>query len=309
VLEVVETLLASTLDYAPALILAALGAVLSERAGVVALGIEGMMRVGAFSAAVAALIMPTPLALLVGMAAGGLFAGVHALLCVTLRAQQIVSGMALNLLALAGGTFLLESYFQPSGTPSIQPLASLRWPALESVPLLRALSGHSFLTFLALLLPLLLQGFFARTPTGLRLRAVGERPLAVATAGLSVERLRIAAVVSGGVLAGLGGAALSTATLDRFEQHMPAGLGFMALAALVFGRWRPIAVAAAGAFFAAGNALRIALAGRSGLLAQVPNGFWLALPYLLTLLVLTVGGDRSRPPAALGVPYHPEQRD
>jgi simple sugar transport system permease protein len=309
VLEVFETLLASTLDYAPALILATLGAVLSERSGVVALGTEGTMRVGAFSAAVAALVMPTPLALLVGMGAGALFAGVHALLCVRLRAQQIVSGMALNLLALAGGTFLLESFFQPSGTPSIQPLGPLRWRALEGIPLLRALSGHSVLTIIALVLPFLLNAFLAHTPVGLRLRAVGERPLAVATAGLSVQRLRILAVVSGGMLAGLGGAALSTATLDRFEQHMPAGLGFMALAALVFGRWRPLGAAAAGAFFAAGNALRIALGGRSGLLAQVPNGFWLALPYLLTLLVLTVGGDRSRPPAALGVPYHPEQRD
>ena len=307
-LNLLETLSASTLDYAPALVLAALGAVLSERAGVIALGIEGMMRVGAFAAAVAALVMPTPWALLVGMAAGAALAAVHALLSIWLRAQQVVSGMALNLLALAGGTFLLESFFQPSGTPSIQSLHRWRWPALEGVPVVRAFLGHSSLTYLALVLPVLLHLFFRRMPLGLRLRAVGERPLAVATAGLSVRGLRGGAVVAGGLLAGLGGAALSVATLDRFEQHMPAGLGFMALAALVFGRWTPLGAAAAAAFFAAGNALRITLAGRAGMLAQVPNGFWLALPYVLTLGVLILGSHRSQPPAALGLPYHPEER-
>src|SRR4051812_39154929 len=153
VLELLEALLASTCDYAPALVFAALGAVLSERAGVIALGIEGMMRVGAFAAAVAALVMPTPLAVLVGMGMAAALAAVHAVLCVWLRAQQVVSGMALTLLALAGGTFALETFFQPMGTPPIQPLGKLAWPALEGVPGLRVLVGHSGLTYLAAMAP------------------------------------------------------------------------------------------------------------------------------------------------------------
>jgi simple sugar transport system permease protein len=309
VLELFESLLSSTLEAAPALVFAAMGAVLSERAGVVNVGVEGMMRVGAFAAAVAALSLPTPLAVLVGMAAGAAAAGVHALLCILARADQIVSGMAINLVALAGVTFLLESSYGPSGTPPIAQLTRWHLPLLEGVPLLRALSGHSALTPLALLLPLALQGLLTRTPAGLRVRAVGEKPEAAATLGLSVRGLRAACVVAGGLLAGLGGAALSTATLDRFEQHMPAGLGFMAVAAMVFGRWSPLGAAGAALFFAAGNALRISLGTSApALMEVVPQGVLMALPYLLTLGVLAVQGRKTRPPAALGVPYAPEER-
>lgn len=308
-LEVLEALLASTLEAAPALVFASLGAVLSERSGVVNVGVEGMMRVGAYAAAVAALTLPTPLAVLVGMAAGAAAAGVHALLCLKARADQVVSGMAINLVALAGVAFLMESSYGPSGTPPISQLTRWHWPALEAVPLLGALSGHSALTPLALLLPVALHVALTRTPLGLRVRAVGERPEAAATLGLSVQGLRAACVVAGGLLAGLGGAALSTATLDRFEQHMPAGLGFMAVAAMVFGRWSALGAAAAALFFAAGNALRISLATSApGLLEVVPQGALMALPYLLTLAVLTLQGRRTRPPAALGTPYVPEER-
>ncbi len=308
-LEVLEALLASTLDAAPALVFAALGAVLSERAGVVSVGVEGMMRAGAFSAAVAALFMPTGVAVFVGMGAGAVLAAVHGYLSLRWRADQVVSGMALNLVALAGGTFLLESLYAPTGTPSIAQLTRWSVPGLESVPLLRALSGHSLLTYVALVLPFALQALLQRTPLGLRLRAVGERPHAVATLGLSVLGLRWGAVLGGGLLAGLGGAALSTSVLDRFEQHMPAGLGFMALAALVFGRWSFGGAALAALFFAAANALRIGLASSApGLLQVVPQGFLLALPYVLTLLLLAARGGKAHAPAALGVPYQQESR-
>ncbi|MCE9667451.1 ABC transporter permease [Myxococcus stipitatus] len=308
-LEIVNRLLFATLDAAPALVFAALGAVLSERAGVVAVGIEGMMRVGAFCAAVAALTVPTPLAVVGGMLAGAALAAIHAYLCIRWRSDQVVSGIALNLVALAGGTFLLETHYGPNGTPPIQQLTAWDWPALSSVPLLGALSGHAAPTYLALALPFLLQALLTRTPLGLRLRAVGDKPHAVATLGLSVPALRWGAVVGGGLLAGLGGAVLSTTVLDRFEQHTPAGLGFMALAAMVFGRWTPLGAFLAAAFFAFGNALRIGLASSApGLLELVPQGVLLALPYVLTLLVLTLQGQRSRAPAALGVPYEQESR-
>lgn len=308
-MEILESLLFSTLDYAPALIFAALGAVLSERSGVVSLGVEGMMRVGAYFAAVAALAMPTPLGVVMGMLAGMGLAAVHGYLSIRWRSDQVVSGMALNLVALAGITFLLESSYGPSGTPPIAQLARWTLPGIDRVPVLRALSGHSAMTYLALVMPFAFHVMLWRTPLGLHLRAVGEKPQAVATVGLPVARLRYLAVLGGGLLAGLGGAALSTSTLDRFEHHMPAGLGFMAVAAIVFGRWTPLGAFGAALFFSAGNALRIGLASSApGVLEVVPQGFLLALPYLLTLGLLAVQKRKSDAPAALGVPYEPESR-
>jgi simple sugar transport system permease protein len=310
VLEILEALLSSTLEYCPALVFAALGGVLCERSGVVNVGIEGMMRAGAFCAAVAAITLPTPVGVLMGMLAGAGMAAVHGYLCIRWRSDQVVSGMALNLVALAGGTYLLESLYGPNGTPPIQQLTRWHLPGfLSEVPLLRAFSGHSALTWIALALPVAFHQVLYRTPLGLRLRAVGEKPHAVATLGLSVPGLRWLAVLGSGLLAGLGGATLSTAVLDRFEQHTPAGLGFMALAAMVFGRWTPLGAFLAALFFAAGNALRIGLASSApGLLEVVPQGFLLALPYLLTLVLLAFQGQRTHAPAALGTPYEQESR-
>ncbi|HYO65408.1 MAG TPA: ABC transporter permease [Archangium sp.] len=308
-LEILEALLSSTLEYFPALVFAALGATLSERSGVVNVGVEGMMRAGAFCAAVAAITFPTPVGVLMGMLAGAGMAAIHGSLCIRWRSDQVVSGMAINLVALAGGTYLLESLYGPNGTPPIQQLTRWHLPGLSEVPLLRAFSGHSALTWLALVLPFAFHGLLYRTPLGLRLRAVGDKPHAVATLGLSVTGLRWLAVLGSGMLAGLGGATLSTAVLDRFEQHTPAGLGFMALAAMVFGRWTPLGAFLAALFFAAGNALRIGLASSApGLLEVVPQGFLLALPYFLTLVLLALQGQRTHAPAALGTPYEQESR-
>lgn len=304
-----EALLFSTLEYAPALIFAALGAVISERSGVVNIGVEGMMRVGAFGAAVAAISLPTGVGVLAGMAAGAALAAIHAYLCVKWRSDQVVSGMALNLVALAGITFLLESLYSPSGTPSIEQLHRWTIPGASAIPLLRAFSGHSAMTYLALVAPFAFHLFLWRTAPGLRLRSAGEKPAAVATMGISVSLLRSLAVTVSGLLAGLGGAALSTSTLDRFEHHMPSGLGFMAVAAIVFGRWTPLGAFGAALFFAAGNALRIGLASSAPeVLEVIPQGFLLALPYLLTLLLLSTRKRLSGAPAALGTAYDPEAR-
>ena len=289
-------LLDSVLDAAPALVFAALGATISERAGVVNVGIEGMMRAGAFTAAAAAIVMPTPLGVLCGVGAGAFVAAIHAVLCIRWRSDQVVSGMALNLVMLALGTFLLEAVFSsPSFTPTITQLPKI--------------FGHSALTWLAIVLPFVVHFAVYRTPWGLRLRAVGEKPQAVAAMGVRVAPLRFGAVIISGALAGLGGAVLSTAILDRFEHHMPAGLGFMAVAAMVFGRWTPLGAAGAAAFFARGNALRIGVSySAPELLEVVPKGVLLALPYALTLLVLSLQGSKNVAPAALGQPYDPELR-
>jgi simple sugar transport system permease protein len=197
---------------------------------------------------------------------------------------------------LALGTFLLEAVFNsPSQTPGITQLPL--W------------FGHSPLTWLALVLPFIVHFAVQHTAWGLRLRAVGEKPQAVAAMGVRVAPLRFGAVLLSGALAGLGGATLSTATLDRFEHHMPSGLGFMAVAAMVFGRWTPLGAAGAAAFFAFGNALRIGLASSAPeLLKVVPQGVLLALPYALTLLVLSLQKAKNVAPAALGQPYDPELR-
>jgi simple sugar transport system permease protein len=308
-LALIEALLFSTLDYAPALVFAALGATLSERAGVVNVGVEGMMRAGAFLAAVAALVVPTSLAVLAGMLGGAAFAAIHAYLCIRWRSDQVVSGMAINLVALAAGTFLLEAWFAPTGTPPITQLTRWSVKGAEAIPIVRVLLGHGALTYLALLLPFALHAVMTRTALGLRIRAVGEKPAAAETMGVSVSRLRYGCVLGSGLLAGLGGAALSTSTLDRFEQHMPSGLGFMAVAAMVFGRWTPLGAFAAACFFAFGNAVRIGLPSSVPAISQlVPQGFLLALPYLLTLVLLVARGQRTAAPAALGKPYSPETR-
>lgn len=289
-------LLNSILDAAPPLIFAALGATLSERAGVVNVGIEGMMRAGAFAAAVAAIAMPTPLGVVVGMAAGALVALLHGWLTIRWRSDQVVSGMAINLVMLALGTFLLEALFNsPSQTPTITQLPL--W------------FGHSPLTWLAIVLPFVVHFAVQHTAWGLRVRAAGEKPQAVAAMGVRVAPLRYGAVMLSGALAGLGGAALSTATLDRFEHHMPSGMGFMAVAAMVFGRWTPLGAAGAALFFAFGTALRIGLGSSAPeLLSVVPKGVLMALPYALTLLVLSLQRAKNIAPAALGQPYDPELR-
>ncbi len=306
-LELFEALLYSTLDAAPALVFAAVGATFSERSGIINVGVEGMMRAGAFVAAVAALVMPTPLGVFCGMVAGVAVAAIHAVLCIRGRADQVVSGIALNLVMLALGTFLLEAFFTPSGSPSIAQLSRWTVPGLDKVPLLRALQNHSALTYLALLFPFVAHAVVYRTPWGLRLRAVGDKPAAVAVMGVSVSQLRYTGVLISGALAGLGGAALSTSTLDRFEHHMPSGLGFMAVAAMIFGRWTPLGAAAAAAFFAFGNALRIGLTSSwPDISNYLPQGVLLALPYVLTLVVLAwQGKGASSAPAALGAPYTP----
>ncbi|MFN0061108.1 MAG: ABC transporter permease [Myxococcaceae bacterium] len=298
-----ETLLHATLDYAPAVVFAAMGGVVSERAGVIALGLEGMMRVGAFAAAVAALVMPTPLAVCVGALMGVAFSSIHGALAVTLRADGAVSGLALNLIALAAGTYLLEAYFLPQGTPSIAQLSRWTLPGLAATPVLRALSRHTGLTYAAALLPALLAFFLHRTVLGLRLRAVGESTHAASSAGLSVTGLRWGAVLLSGALAGLGGATLSTTTLDRFEPHMPSGLGFVALASVVFGRWSPWGAAGAAVLFAAASALRVTLGNAAPhLFTWIPGGVLLALPYVLTLLLLATRSRGTGVPAALGRP-------
>ena len=285
------------LDFAPPLVLAALGGVLSERAGVVNIGLEGMMRFGAFAAAAGAIVTGSPwLGLLCGALAGAAAAAVHALLSLRFRADQVVSGIALNLVALGLVTYLLQATFGSAGVS----------PPAPSLP--RDRFGHTALSYFALVLPVLFHLWLSRTASGLRVRAVGEHPRAAATLGVRVLRLRAFCVLGSGLLAGLGGATLSVGLLGQFDSRMPAGQGFMALAAMVFGKWTPLGAAGAAFFFAAADALQRQLSFSLNAADLRLEGVFLALPYALTLLVLALGIGRTRAPAADGVPYEPEGR-
>lgn len=295
------SILSSILDFAPPLVLAALGGVVSERAGVVNIGIEGTMRVGAFMATWAAFAAGNAWAGAgAGLLCGAAFAAAHAAICIHWRADQVVSGIALNLVALGLVTFLCEAVF---GTTASAPA--------ETLPELPVLFGRTPLTYLALAAPFAMHFVFQRTVAGLRLRAVGENPRAAATLGVPVKRVRWAAVLWGGALAGLGGAALPLAILHRFDNKMPAGMGFMALAAMVFGKWKPLGALAAALFFAFGNA--VVDSAKSALppawVGLHLDGILLAAPYLFTLLLLAGFVGRATPPAADGVPFDPELRD
>ena len=285
------------LDFAPPLVLAALGGVLSERSGVINIGLEGMMRFGAFAAAAAALSSGSPwFGLLCGALAGAAAAAVHAVLSLRFRADQVVSGIALNLVALGLVTYLLQSIFGSAGVS----------PPAPSLP--RDGAGHNALAYAAVAVPVVFHLWLYRTPAGLRVRAVGEHPRAAATVGVRVLRLRAACVLGSGALAGAGGAALSIGILGQFDSRMPAGQGFMALAAMVAGRWTPIGAALAAFAFAGGDALERQLSFWLRGADLHLEGIFLALPYALTLLLLATGLGRTRAPAADGIPYEPEGR-
>jgi general nucleoside transport system permease protein len=297
-LEVVfvwSALAGAMLRFATPLLFAALGGIVSERAGVVNIGLEGMMLIGAFFAVLGADKLGSwPAGLLVGMVAGGLVALIHAYFSIGLRAEQIVSGTAINLLAAGITGYVFLAVYGDLGTPN----DVSRVPAYD----LPVLGGQSLLTFLALLLTVALSAYLFRTPGGLRLRAVGEKPRAAATVGIDVIRTRYLGVVASGVLASLGGAFLSLSLVGSFNQGMTAGRGFIALAVVIIGKWRPGLALLAALLFGFSSALAQRLPEFSPSAATL----FQALPYVLTLVAVAGIIGRSRPPASVGIPYTKE---
>ncbi len=280
-----------TLAKVTPLLLASLGGLYSERAGVVNIGLEGMMLMGAFFGAAGSIYFDSAwLGLMSGALAGALTALIHAAATVWLRADQIVSGTAINLFAIGLTGYLLFTTFGSHGSSPLAP----KLPVFGT-GVLRA----SPLTYLSLSLVPLSWFVIYRSGWGLRIRAVGESPATVRSAGLSVIRLRFLAVVLSGVLAGLGGAHLSIGDLSQFVERMTAGRGFIALAALIFGRWHPVGVLGACLFFGMAEAIADTLQGWT---ATIPPQVFLALPFVLTMVVLAGLMGRTRPPAALGLP-------
>jgi ABC-type uncharacterized transport system permease subunit len=299
-------LLASTLRFATPLAFAAMGGIFSERSGVVNIGLEGMMLIGAFFAVWASIWSGSWLVgLVVAMISGGLLALIHGIFSIHLLADQIVSGFAVNLLALGLTGYLFSSIY-PGGIPNdeVSRVPNLDLGFLDGVPLvgdfLAGVFGDlSLLVWLMVLTVVLTYIVLFKTPIGLRIRSVGEHPRAADTVGISVYAVRYAAVVVSGILAALGGAFLSIGFTGTFSENMTSGRGFIALAAVIFGKWRPGWAFAACLLFGFGFALAIPLQREAGISENLIS----TLPYVLTLVALVGLIGRSIPPAAVGRPY------
>ena len=297
-----SALFAATLRFATPLLFAALGGILSERSGVINVGLEGMMLMGAFFGIFGADVFGSWwLGALVGIAAGGVLALVHAVFSIAFRADQVVSGVAVNLLALGVTGYVFIYHYGEQGTPGDVPRApEIELPLIKDIGFVGAVIGEmSVLTWLALLLVPAVALYLFRTPSGLRLRSIGEKPRAADTVGLPVLRTRYLAVIASGCLAGLGGVYLSVALVGSFNENMTAGRGFIALAVVIFGSWRPYMALAGACLFGFSSALAQRLPAFSESLAVL----FQALPYVLVLVVVAGLIGRSRPPAAIGVPY------
>jgi simple sugar transport system permease protein len=296
-----SALLAATLRYATPLLFAALGGLFSERSGVINIALEGMMLMGAFFALWGADLTDSWIGgLLVALAAGGALGLLHAIFAITLRADQIVSGTALNFLAAGLTGYMFIDVYGSEGTPdSLPAVPDVTLPLVQDIPFVGDVIGSmNLLIWLGLIAAFATWLFVFRTPGGLRLRSVGENPRAAETAGLSPVRIRYMAVIASGMMAALGGAYLSIGFVHSFAQNMTAGRGFIALAALIFGRWHPRGALAAVLLFGFGSAL----AQRLPVFSPSAATLFQALPYVLTLIAVAGVIGRSVAPAALGRP-------
>jgi general nucleoside transport system permease protein len=301
-----SALFGSMLRYATPLIFAAIGGMFSERSGVVNIGLEGMMLMGAFFGIWGAdKTNSWVLGLLIGVLSGGLMALVHAFFAIHLRADQIVGGTAVNFLALGlTGYFFIDIYGQ-EGTPTdIPAIPNIDLGFVKDIPFFGDVFGQlNLMIWLAIALIAVSWVVMFKTPLGLRIRSVGEHPRAADTVGINVYAVRYGAVTLSGMLAAAGGAYLSIGFVGSFNENMTAGRGFIALAALIFGSWRPFGAAAACLLFGFSSALAQRLPVYSASAGLPIDVLFQALPYVLTLIAVAGVIGRSIPPAAVGRPY------
>lgn len=317
----VVQVLDATLRLATPLIFGAMAGLFSERSGIIDISLEGKMLAGAFVAAsVAAVTGSAWIALFAAMGVSVALALIHGFACITHRGNHVVSGVAINIMVAGLSIVLGMAWFARGGqTPALEsdarfmPLNWIGADALSAVPVLGTLyreliSGHNLLVYVALAVVPLTWWVIFRTRFGLRLRAVGENPQAVDTAGISVAFLRYRAVVICGLLCGLGGAYISIAQNAGFTRDMTAGQGYIALAAMIFGKWRPLQALGACLLFGLLNALSIRMQSLSlPLIGEVPVQLIQALPYILTVVLLAGFIGRAVAPKAIGVPYVKER--
>lgn len=316
-IEVLYFIVPITIAYAAPLIFTAIGGVFSERSGVINIGLEGLMVMGAFIGILFNLFFVdvfggwTPwLALLAAMVVSALFSTLHAVASISFRADQVVSGVAINMLGIAIALFSVKLIYGKGQTDFIQKsIPRFNVPILQDIPVLGPLlfKGVYGSSFLAIGVAILAWYIIFKTPFGLRLRSVGEHPMAADTMGINVTKIRYIAVIISGGLAGIGGAIYSQTMTNDFGHATINGQGFMALAAMIFGKWHPIGAMGAALFFGFAQALAIS-APSIEFLKNVPTVYLHILPYVLTILALAGFIGRATSPKAIGQPYIKGQR-
>jgi simple sugar transport system permease protein len=300
----VAFILGSALVLAVPIMLGAMGGIMSERVGVVNIAIEGQLLTGAFMAAVVSTLTGNQiLGIISAMITAALFSAVLAVFAVRFLAQQIIVGVVLNVLAIGITNFLYQQWVtedeSATNSPGTLPIVSI--PVLGDIPVIGPVLFQNRITvFLAIAIVIILWFVLFKTKLGLRARAVGENPLAADTVGINVGRTRFWWVTLGGLLAGLGGAALTIGSSGSFGREMSGGLGFIALAVVILGRWHPGYATAAALLFGFSIILRI---WASQVSPGIPTNFITMVPYLVTLIAVVGFVGRSRPPAADGIPY------
>ncbi len=287
-MSIIISLILATIRQAAPILITAIGGMFSEVTGVVNIGLEGMMLMGAFTAAVVSYFTGSPyVGILGGMLAGGLMALLHGVLSIKYKGDQTVSGVAINLFASGFTVFMLRVLFNQSGNT----------PTVAKAP---AIGGMSIIVILIYALAIWAHYFLYRTVTGLRMRSVGEHPLAADTVGIDVYKIRYFGVVMSGLFAGLGGAYLSIGALSQFTKEMSAGRGFIAIAALVFGKWKPKGIIFASLLFGFADAIQSLI---QQYVSFIPPQFIQMLPYILTIGALAGVVGKAVAPAASGKPY------
>jgi simple sugar transport system permease protein len=298
----------NALQFAALLLLPALGGVISERSGVVNIAMEGMMLVGAYTGVLITVSTQNPwLGLLGAIICGGLISLLHAVVSINFKANQVISGIAINIIALGLTNYLL--FVQTPNGQGFQQLAAnlrlpvLSWGPLANIPFLGSvLFQQNVIFYLAIVILLAIEYLLFRTNVGLRIRAVGEHPQAADTAGVDVRLVRYLCVVGSGMLSGLAGAFLSLGIVGIFNSNMTSGRGFIALAAMIFGKYTPLGAAGACLVFGLGEALSYSASLQQ---AGIDSNLVGTIPYILTLIALVGFVGRTIAPAADGIPYEP----
>lgn len=306
-----------TLVSAAPIIAAALGGLFSERAGVVNIALEGLMTIGAFTAATVAVLTQDSLGaaspwfgILIAIIVSGLVSIIHAYVSINLKADQVISGTAINLIAAGITVYLCEIIFNQQRTVAF--LFSIKKqtiPVLSKIPVLGDIffDGVHYSSYLVILLVFIVWYIVYKTAFGLRLRAVGEHPSAADSMGINVYKMRYVGVILSGMFAGLGGGVMVLTQDIQFTAATIHGTGFIALAALIFGKWHPVGVLGAGLFFGFSQALGV-IAQQLPLLNKLPNEFFYAFPYIITIIALVVFAGKSVGPKAAGKPYEKGER-
>ncbi|MNZ61462.1 Branched-chain amino acid transport system / permease component [compost metagenome] len=317
VLTLLGQLLNSTLVFSTALIFSALGGIFSEKSGVINIGLEGLMIFGAFAAGVgtyyaqeAGMGSWSPwIGIIAAIIVGVLGSLIHAVAAITFKADQTISGIVINFLAAGLTVYIVKLLFDGSAeTPLVDAFQKKAIPLLRDIPVIGEGLFNSYpTTYLALILVALSYFILFKTPFGLRLRSVGEYPGAADTLGVNVTRMRYIGVLISGALAGIGGATITLTTTSTFAHNTISGQGFIAIAAMIFGKWNPVGALGAAMFFGFSQAIRnyVQLFEWS---KSIPQEFIFMIPYVLTIIVLVSAVGRSAAPSALGTSYDPGKR-